>query len=240
MVLIEVDVGKHVLEYGVDDVASLEDVVDPLRGLPGDDGLLGAGIAAVDFLRHGFVYTDGQDKFAGNLAFLDLVKQPGMLLEGSLLQLFGLEVVERQRDLLVLVVLIEVVQAEVCLLFGSHHALHELHGGIVLTTVVAALGLDRHLGELLAVGLELDVQTGLGLRTYLHDARLVAHGAEGDVPPLMAGYGVVTVDVGDNSHIMPLVHYTGKGYAVAGLCISDGTTDVLRLCRRNYQTGQYQ
>ena len=59
MVLIEVDIGEDILQNGVDDIARLEQVVDTLRGLTGDDGLLGVGITAVDLLRHRLVDTDG-------------------------------------------------------------------------------------------------------------------------------------------------------------------------------------
>ena len=58
-----------------------------------------------------------------------------MLNEGLLFQLFRLQVVEGQGNLLVFVVLIIVVQFEVGFLLGCHHPPHQLHGRVVTTAI---------------------------------------------------------------------------------------------------------
>ena len=111
MVLVEVDIGEHVLDDGIDDVARLEKVVHALAGLAGNDGLLRARFAAVYLLRNGFVNADGQNHLSRNVARFHLLHQPRVLLEGALFQLFWLQVVQREGYLLVFVVLIVVVDA---------------------------------------------------------------------------------------------------------------------------------
>ena len=158
MVLVEVYVGKDILDNGIDDVARLKQVVDALRSLSHDDGLLRTGVAAIDLLRDGLIHADGQNHLTRSGADLHLLHQPGVALERPRLQLLWLQVVEREGYLLVLIILIVVVLSKVCLLFGGNHTTHQLHGGIILTTVPLTLGLDGHLAQFLLVGRQFDVQ----------------------------------------------------------------------------------
>ena len=113
-----------------------------------------------------------------------------MLLEEALLQLFRLQVVERQRDFLVLIVLIVVVQAQVGSLLGGHHPAHQFHSGVVAAAVTAALGLDGHLAQQFLVGFEGNVQLVADLVVDVDGTRLIAYGAEGEGPTIMADNGV--------------------------------------------------
>ena len=195
MVLVEVNIGEHVLDYRVDDVTRLEQVVDALARLTRDDGLLSVRLPAVHLLRDGLVDADGQNHLARHVAGLHLLHQPGVFLKRSLFQLFRFQVVQRERYLLVFVVLIVVVDAEVGFLLCSHHAPHQFHGRVVLAAVSATLRLDGNFRQLLVVGFQLDVLLRLGLRRDGYDTRLIAHGTEGDVPSLFTGYLVLAVDV---------------------------------------------
>ena len=153
MVVIEVNVSKDIFDDVIDDVARLEQVVHTFRRLTHDDGLFRTWVFAINLLRDGFVYADRQNVLACNVAHLYLLQQPGVLLERVLLQLLRFQVVEREGDLLVLIILIIVILAEVCLLLGSDYATHQLYGRIVLPAIAIAFGLYRHLGQHLLVGL---------------------------------------------------------------------------------------
>ncbi len=170
VVLIQVDVSEDILQDGVDDVARLEQVVDTFGGLSHDDSLLRTGITAIDFLRHRLIDADREYHLARLGADLYLFHQPGVFLEGASLELFGFQVVQGERNLLVLVILVVVVQRQVSLLLGCHHTTHQFHGRIVLTAVLLALGLDGDLCQHMLVRRQLDVQTALGLGGHSNDA----------------------------------------------------------------------
>ena len=165
-----------------------------------------------------------------------------MLLEGVLLQLFRLQVVERQRDFLVLIILIVVVQVQVSPLLGSHHPAHQLHSGVVAAAVTAALGLDGHLAQQFLVGLEGNVQLVADLVVDVDGARLVAYGAEGEGPAIMADNGIAATGTRNDSHLMPFVNHTGIRNAVACLFVSNDTLYLLGVERHPgpAQDHQYQ
>ena len=52
------------------------------------------GLTAIDFLRHGLIDADGKNHLTRSLADLYLFNQPGMLAEGRLFELLGLQVVQ--------------------------------------------------------------------------------------------------------------------------------------------------
>ena len=197
-------------------------------------------VAAVDFLRYCLVDGDGQNHLARRLVSLYLFYQPRVFLKGILLQLFRLDVVERKGDLLVLVVLVEVVDGKVVLLLGFHHALHQFYGRVVLPAVAFAMCLDSYHTDFLVVGFQGDVEVCFCLAVDGHDAWLVAQGAEGDVPSLMAGNGILSAETGDGRHLMPFIHHAGIGDAVACLGIGDDTGDGLCLTRHGQEQQQYQ
>ena len=235
MVLIEVDVREDILQDGIDDVTSLEQMVDPLGGLSHDDGLLRARVTTIDLLRHRLVDTDRKNHLARLGADLHLFHQPGVLLERPRLELFGFQVVQGECNLLVLVILIVVVERQVGLLLRSHHPTHQFHSRIVLTAVLLALGLDGNLSQHMLVGRQFDVETALGLGCHGNDARLIAHSTEGDVPPLMTVDGEATADIGHHSDMMAFVDDTHHGNAVASLSVSDHTPDLLGMCQHYRQ-----
>ena len=62
-----------------------------------------------------------------------LVEEILAALEELAFELFFLQVVERERNLLILIILYIVVVAQVALFLGSNHAPHQFYGRIILT-----------------------------------------------------------------------------------------------------------
>ena len=122
---------------------------------------------------------------------------------------------------------------------GSHHTPHQLHGRVVLATVLAAFGLHCHLSQHLLVGLECNVQPFLGFLSDGYDTRFVAHGTEGDVPAHMAVYSIVAIDIRNGGHMVTFVDHAGKGDAVTSLCVGDISRQLLgtgmATCCQQYQ-----
>ena len=61
---------------------------------------------------------------------------------------------------------------------------------------------------------------------------------ESDVPADVARYGELSVHIGDHGHVVPLIHYAGKGDAVTSLGIGDSAMYLLGInteCQRTEQ-----
>ena len=206
LIVVDVDIGKDVLDDGIQDVARLDKVVDTCRVHALDDGLLVVGLLTVDFLRHSLIDADGEDELVVIGAGLYLIDQPRALAELRRgIELLRLEVVEGKGDLLVLVVLIEVVVGEVGKLLGGHHLLHHLDSGVVLTTIATTLGLDGNLLEHLIIGLEAHPHDVLGRGVDQNGLRHIAYSRERELPTVMAGDGVVAFDIGHHADVMAFV-----------------------------------
>ena len=95
-------------------------------------------------LRNGLVHRHRQDKLVVVRTHLNLINDPLLVLKLAAVKVGRLYVVEGQRYLLIFVILIVVVIGEVGLLLRSHNALHQFHGGVVLTRVAATLALHHH------------------------------------------------------------------------------------------------
>ena len=181
-------------------------------------------------LGYGLVDADGQHKLVGIVTHLHLVEQPGFGRERRSLQLVGRQVVDGNGESFVFVVAIEVVVAQVGLLLGSHHALHQFHGGVVLAAIAVAAGLDGDALQLLSVGLQRDVQMAAGATVDGDDARFVAQGTHRDVPSLVAVDGVFAPDVGHSRDVVTLINDAGKGNRIARLIINHSATNLWLLC----------
>ena len=227
LVVVDVHVGKHVLHHRVQDVARLHQVVDTRGVLTLDDGLLVVGLLAVYLLRYGLVDTHRQDHLVVVGTHLHLVDIPFLLFALRVLQRFRLDVVQGQRQLLILVVLVEVVVGQVGEFLGSDHLLHHLHGRIVLAAVSAFLGTHLHLLEHPVVRLQLHEVVALHVAVHHRGVSHVAHGTEGQHPPVVARYLVVAVDVGSHADVVPLVLHAGKGDSLPRLGIRHATADHL-------------
>ena len=69
------------------------------------------------------------------------------MLEEIALHLLVGNIIECQRDLLILVVLVVVVVVQIGLLLGGDNPSHQLYGRIILTGITLALGLDDDLAQ---------------------------------------------------------------------------------------------
>ena len=165
LIIIDIDIGEHILHGGVQDITRLEEVIDTVGGLSLYDTLLIMRVFTVELLRDGLIHTDRKDQFVVILTHLHLIDEPLMFLKHATLQVIGLDVVKTQGDLLVVVILVEIVILQVGPFLGGDHLTHELHGRVVLTAVLRGfLRTHIHLIDLLGIGLQTDLQ-GVGRGT---------------------------------------------------------------------------
>ena len=214
IIIVDIHIGEHLLQGGVKNLASLYHLSDTVALLSLDDIFLALGILAVNVLRHGLIDTDGKSQFVIIRRCLHLVEEILALLEELALQLFRLQVVERQGNLLILVILIEGIVGQVCLLLGGDDAAHQFHGGVVLALILAPVGLHHHLTEFVAVVLHLDLQV-IGVGIHLHRLCLVAQCAHRQHPSRMLVDGKLTLAVARYGNLVSLVLHTGIRHSKA-------------------------
>ena len=123
-------------------------------------------------------------------ACLYLVYEPLLLCEEATVEVGGLDVVDGKGNLLILVELQEVVVLKVCFLLSLDDPSHQLYRRIVLSAIFASLRLHHHLAELLGVRLELHVEHGRCRCRHVDGLRLISHSTEGQLPSVVAWYGV--------------------------------------------------
>ena len=141
-VVVDVDIGKDVLQHGVQDVARLYEVVDARRVDTHDDGTLVMRLTAVELLQHRLLDGDRQDEPIIVGTELHLVDEPLLVLEPRLHHTLRRDVVDGQGEFLIFVVLVEVAVGEVSTPLGSNHLSHQFDGGVVLTAITATLSPD--------------------------------------------------------------------------------------------------
>ena len=229
LIVVDVHIGKHILHDGVQDITRLEQVVDTLGVDTLDNRLLVVWLLAIDFLRNCLIHADGQDEFVVIWACLNLVDKPLFLLILGRIEHLGLKIIECQRNLLVLVVLIIIAVVEIGLLLGSYHLTHHLNSRVVLTTVAATLGFDGDLFQHLIIGLERYLDDVLDTRVNLYRVGNVTHGCKRELPAIMTDNRKVAIDIRSHSYPMTQILGTGKGDGLAGLGIHNLSADgVLR------------
>ena len=132
LVVINIDICKDILRHRIQDIARLEEVIDTSRALAFYDVFLCMRRTAVDFLRYGFFDAGWQNEFTSLFTSLHLIDKPIIFTEFGRLQRFQFHIVECQRQLLILGVLIIVTSGEVGSLFMGYHLLHQFHSRIIL------------------------------------------------------------------------------------------------------------
>ena len=225
IVVIDIDIGENFLQGGVENFTRLDHLSDTIALLTLDDILLGLRVLAIHVLRHGLVDADRQGELAIVRRGLHLVEEVLTLAEELVFELFLLQVVECQRYLLVLIVLIIIMIGEVGLFLGSDDTAHQFHGRVFLAGVLATLGLHHHLGKLMTVVLELHLYK-MGLVGHLHSLRLVAQCTHGEHPSRMLVDGKLTLAITRHSYLMPTVLHAGIRYSESVL-VDDTTRDFL-------------
>ena len=94
VVLVDVDVGEHIVEDGAQHVARVKKLLDTCRVHALDDCLLTLGVFAVDSTAGGLLDGYRQDELAREGRFLYLVLEEGELLVDTFFHLLGRDVVE--------------------------------------------------------------------------------------------------------------------------------------------------
>lgn len=215
VVVVDVHVGEHLAQHSVENLAGLQHVVHALRALTLDDVLLHLRVFAVDMLRNRLVNAHRQDEFAVVWRGLNLVFHVGTLLEElARVEIGRLYVVQRERNLLVLVVLIVVVVLEMAALLRGDDTLHELHRRIVLARIVFAFLLDDHFAEVVCVFLQHNLKVRRSLRTHLYGLRLKTYRTERKLPAIMARNLELSVQIARLCHMMSLIDGACQWYRI--------------------------
>ena len=208
IVIIEVYVGEYLLEHGVEHLTRLYHLADARALLPLDDVFLRARLLAVYMLGHRLVHREGQGQLVVPGRKLHLVQHVVTLAEELVVQLLGLDVIQGERQLLVLVVLVVVIILQRGALLGGNHPSHQLHGGVVLAAIPTPLRPHHHLLERLAVFPQLHQQVLL-VGLHLELLRLITHRAHGHLPSVVTLYREAPLAVGRHGDVSPLVGDTG-------------------------------
>ena len=113
VVVVDVNICEHLFKQRVQNLARLQQVVDTLLSLPLDNVLLLLRILAIDVLCDGLLHADGQDELVIVRRCLNLILHIRLVLVLACDKVFGLDIVQSERYLLIFIVLIVVVVLKV-------------------------------------------------------------------------------------------------------------------------------
>ena len=167
VVLVDVYFREHVLEHRSQNVARVDDFVHARGALALDDGLGFTQRFAINLLRHGFVYRNGENELARFFGSLDVVFEKRHFLDAPLLEKLWSDVAQRKSELVVLLIAVEIAVAQVAGFFCRDDFFHQDHGGIVFARIFRAFG-AHHGGAHGKIG---------GFEP--HDERVAAHCSRG-------------------------------------------------------------
>ena len=131
IVVVDINVRKDVFHNHVQGFTCLQNLIDTLTLMPFDDIFLRLRLFAVDVLRYRFVYRDGKHQFVVIAAGFNLIQHPLRLTQSAAFQILWLDVTQRQRKLLILVILVVRMIIQMIFLLGCNHPPHQFHGRIV-------------------------------------------------------------------------------------------------------------
>ena len=109
VVVVDINISEHLFKQRVQNLACLQQVVDTLLTLALDNILLLLRILAIDVLCNGLLHADGQDELVVVRRCLNLVLNIRLVFVLASDKVFGLDIVQCERYLLIFVVLIVVV-----------------------------------------------------------------------------------------------------------------------------------
>ena len=107
------------------------------------------------------------------------------------------------------------------MLLPLYHLFHQFNSGVVLSAVLVLLCPHRHFLEHFGVGFQSYVQRIFQVGVHRNLSGDIAHGTEGEHPTVVAGYGVIAIDIGGHRHLMTFVDNTGIGNGITGGIIDD-------------------
>ena len=144
IVVIDVDIRKNILHDHIQGFTRLQHLINALTLLSLDDAFLRLRLFAVDVLRYRFVYRDWENQFVVIAAGFNLVQHPLRLAQSATFQILWLDVTQRQRKLLILVILVVRMIIQMIFLLGCNHPPHQFHGRIVFARIATTLTLYHH------------------------------------------------------------------------------------------------
>ena len=140
VVLIEVDFREHILQHRGENVARVDDFVHTVGAFALHDGLGRAQLLTINLLRNGFVDRNGENEFARFFRGLDVLFEKGHAFDAALLEKLGRDVAQRESELIVFLIAVEITIAQVAGFFGRDDFLpdsikHLVKGGGSLTAL---------------------------------------------------------------------------------------------------------
>ena len=229
LIVVNIHIGKDILRNGIDNVARLEEIGDTHRALALNDSLLVVRITAIDFLGDSLVDTGRENKASRHLTLLNLIGEPWILRKLGIGEHIGFDIVQCQREFLILRVLVIVAIGKVRFFLIGNNLSHEFHGRIALATVFAALGLDGDFAHRLGILLKYHQQT-VAIGTDGDCLGLIAHGTERQFLSHLLGDGEIAAVVSHRGDFLSFILNSNEAQAVARLVVNN-ITCYLFLCK---------
>ena len=223
LVIIQIHIGKHILQYGIEDITRLKQIIQSGGVLSHNDALLTFGILTVDIPRHRFVHTHRQNQLVIIWAQLQLVEHPLFLTEDTVFHVLRTQFIEGQRKLLVFVILVEVVVGQIGLLLGGNHPSHQFYGRIVPTRITVSSARNRHVLQLCPLRFQGYSHRRFRVRADFDSQRLIAHSTECQFPTIMTVYGKLSFRITAYHHVVSTIYRTGIRDVLAVVIIHDNT-----------------
>ena len=225
LIVVNIHIGKDILRNGIDNVARLEEIGDTHRALALNDSLLVMRITAIDFLGDSLVDTGRENKASRHLTLLHLVGEPGILRELGIGEHVGVDIVQRQREFLILRILVVVAIGKVRFFLIGNNLPHEFHGRIALAAVFAALGLDGDFAHRPQILLE-DYQQTVAIGADGDRLGLIAHSTERQLLSHLLGDGEIATVVGHRRDFLSFILNGDEAQAVARLVVNNITCNL--------------
>ena len=184
-------------------------------------------------LRDGFVYRDWQNELMIIGTRLHLVGEPLLFGKEATVDVGLLNIVHRQRNLLILVVLVEIMIGQIRFLLRSNHPFHQFHCRIILAAITIALGSHHHFFQRARVGLELHGHRKGRIRLHGELFALITHRTNGEYPPLMMLNRETSLCIAAHGHVVPFIGSAGISNRIARQYIGHYACDLgLSCCRK--------
>lgn len=231
VVLVDIDLGKGVLEQGVDHLARTEEVADAIGALAENDILFGIVALAVDLLRDGLIDRQGEYQLSRFGGFLHVLLEEGHTFELAFFKDAGRDVGEGKAKFVVLLDRIIVALLEIAHLLGSDDLLHQFHGGIVFARILGLLRHDLCFPQSEIGGFEAHDET---IATGGSDGlRFVANGGEFKSATLAISDGELALDIRLGNGFRAFVKDIDEGGGFTRLGIEHTACDMLRRYMRD-------
>ena len=137
----------------------------------------------------------------------------------------GFDIVQRQREFLILRILVVVAIRKVRFFLIGNDLPHEFHGRIALAAVFAALGLDSDFAHRPQILLE-DYQQTVAVGADGDRLGLIAHSTERQLLSHLLGDGEIATVVGHRRDFLPFILNGDEAQTVARLVVNNITCNL--------------